>query len=149
MRFIADNMLGKLAKWLRFLGYDVLYSRAFDDKQLLEISNAENRLLLTRDKELAKCNDFSGLYINSEELEEQFKQVISEFNLALDRRAFTRCPECNCLLKDVDKSQVIDKVPKGVLEKQDMFWSCENCVRYYWRGTHYEQIRKKLEQLFH
>ena len=148
MRFIADNMLGKLAKWLRFLGYDVVYNKSLTDKELIELSCASDRFVLTRDKELTKRKKFSGLYIKSEALDDQFKQVITEFNLILDNREFTRCPECNSLLNDIDKSGLENKVPPGVFERQEKFWRCDTCGQYYWRGTHYEKIKRKLRQFF-
>lgn len=147
MHFIADNMLGKLAKWMRFMGYDVLYPKTSDDKELIELSRGENRYLLTRDKELAKTKDLQVLLIQSEKIEEQLKQVITEFHLNLNGNEFTRCPECNYILKVVDKSGLNGKVPDGVLTRQDNFWYCESCQRYYWQGTHYEKIKTKLEEL--
>lgn len=148
MQFIADNMLGKLAKWLRFMGYDILYPKTMDDKDLINISRTENRYLLTRDKELARVKDLNVIYIESEYLDNQLKQLTNTLNLAVDRREFTRCPECNYLLKELEKSRVEGKVPPGVFERQDKFWTCENCSRYYWCGTHYKKIKTKLDELF-
>ena len=147
MEFIADNMLGKLAKWMRFMGHDVYYEKISDDKELIELSRSENRYLLTRDKELAKTKDLQVLFIKSEKLENQLRQVIKEFNLQLNGQEFTRCPECNHILYVVDKSEVIGKVPNGVQSRQESFWHCELCQRYYWQGTHYEKIKTKLEEL--
>lgn len=149
MRFIADNMVGKLVKWLRFMGYDVLYPKTMNDSELLKLANSDGRLLLTRDKELTKFKDFNGLYIKSEKLDDQLSQVIAEFDLMANRLnlEFTRCPECNNLLETIDRSELEDKVPKGVQERQDRFWFCSGCDRYYWRGTHYDKIKKKLEDL--
>ena len=88
------------------------------------------------------------LYIQSDNLDKQLKQVLNEFNLELNSNLFSRCPECNFLLKEVEKNQVLDKVPKGVFEQQEIFWVCENCKRYYWQGTHYNKIKTKIEDLF-
>jgi len=148
MRFIADNMLGKLSKWLRFLGYDTLYPKTIDDKELVKLSRSEDRILLTRDKELVKMKNLKALYIKSEKLDEQLKQIIKEFDLKMSSDIFTRCPECNYILAEVDKSLLNGKVPEGVLQRQDMFWLCEKCSRYYWQGTHYLKINSKLEELF-
>ena len=122
MRFIADNMLGKLSNWLRFLGYDTLYPKTLDDKELVKLSRSEDRILLTRDKELVKMKNLKVLYIKSEKLDEQLKQIINEFDLKMGSDIFTRCPECNYILIEVDKSLLNGKVPEGVLERQDMFW---------------------------
>ena len=148
MQFIADNMLGKLAKWLRFLGYDVLYPRNIDDNELIELSKSQDRYILTRDREISKRKGLKVLYIASDQLDIQLRQVIEEFKLKYDSLAFNRCPECNHLLDKIDKSLVIDKVPGGVLERQDEFWVCGNCNRFYWQGSHYEKIKQKLDELF-
>lgn len=148
MQFIADNMLGKLAKWLRFLGYDVLYPRTIDDNELIELSKSQERYILTRDRELSKRKGLKVLFIPSDQVDIQLKQVIEEFNLKYDSLAFNRCPECNHLLDKIDKSLVVDKVPVGVFERQDKFWVCGNCNRYYWQGSHYEKIKQKLNELF-
>ncbi|WP_455393199.1 Mut7-C RNAse domain-containing protein [[Eubacterium] cellulosolvens] len=148
MHFIADNMLGKLAKWLRFLGYDVLYPKNMDDDEIIQFSLKEDRYILTRDKELAKRKGIKVLYIPSDQLDEQLTQVINEFNLELSSNAFIRCPECNFLLNEIAKSAITTGVPKGVLERQDQFWVCKKCNRYYWQGTHYDKIKKKLDELF-
>jgi len=148
MQFLADNMLGKLTKWLRFMGYDVLYPKTLNDKQLIELSNLENRVLLTRDKELSKNKKFYGLYIKNINLDDQLKEVISQFKLSSTGKEFTRCPECNHLLNEIEKPMVKEKVPSGVFENQDVFWLCENCGQYYWQGTHFEKIKNKIEGLY-
>ena len=148
MKFIVDNMLGKLAKWLRFLGYDTLYPKILNDKQLAQLSLAEDRVILTRDKELATKKDIKILYIISEQLDGQLKQVIKEFDLKLGDYAFTRCPECNYMLKKIEKADIEDKLPLGVVEHQNVFWVCNNCEQYYWQGTHFYKIKDKLENMF-
>ena len=150
MRFIADNMLGKLAKWLRFMGYDVLYPKTMADKDLIKLSRTERRCLLTRDKELAKIKDLNVFLVESVNPDDQIKQVINEFDLTLNGKEFTRCPECNHPLEEIDKSQIPNGslVPLGVRERQDMFWICNGCERYYWQGTHYKKIKAKLEGLY-
>jgi uncharacterized protein with PIN domain len=147
MQFIADNMLGKLAKWLRFLGYDILYPKT-SDSALVQLSRAEDRMLLTRDKELVKRKNLKVLYIPSDKLDEQLAQVINEFDLKITTKAFSRCPECNNLIKKIDKSEVMDKVPQGVYANQEKFWLCTKCNRYYWHGTHYDKIKSKFDALF-
>ena len=152
MQFIADTMLGKLAKWLRFMGYDVLYPKDMEDKGLVELSRTTDRILLTRDKELAKIKDLNVLYIQDENIEIQLKQLINEFKLSLTGNEFSRCPECNQILNDFSKSQLvekkdIDKIPTGVFDRHDFFWFCGSCDKYYWRGTHYQKIREKINEL--
>jgi uncharacterized protein with PIN domain len=148
MKLLADNMLGKLAKWLRFMGHDVLYPRDMGDKSLIELSRVESRILLTRDKELVKVKGLNAIYIESEQPEKQLKQVIEALNLSPSNREFSRCPECNLLLVEQEKLEVKGKVPEGVYERQNTFWHCENCLRYYCRGTHYLKIKEKMERLY-
>jgi uncharacterized protein with PIN domain len=152
MNFLADQMLGKLAKWLRFLGYDTLYPTTIDDDQLIEICRSENRTLLTRDRDLAnstnKHHDLPGVYyIESDNPDLQLKQVVHDLNLSFDDLVMTRCAECNFKIYEVSKEQVEGKVPKGVFDRQDRFWYCNNCDKYYWQGSHYDQILAKIEML--
>jgi hypothetical protein len=149
MKFIADNMLGKLAKWLRFMGYDTLYPKTLNDNELAQLSKQQIRILLTRDKELAKKKGVQIIYIKSENLDDQLRQIIIELNLKLDSNTFCRCPECNSLLNKIDKAQLNGNVPDGVLQRHKLFWVCKNCTRYYWQGTHYKKIKSKLEEMFH
>ena len=148
MKFIADNMLGKLAKWLRFSGYDTLYPKNLDDRELIDLSHKEDRFLLTRDKELTKIKGFQGLYIESENLDNQLVQVISHYSLTLNERKFTICPECNNSLSGIDKHQVQVQVPVGVFDRQSEFWKCNNCGQVYWHGSHFDKIQKKLNEIF-
>jgi uncharacterized protein with PIN domain len=141
-------MLGKLAKWLRFMGHDVLYPKTMDDKELIELSRWDSRLLLTRDKELAKVKNLDVLYIKSQIIDEQLKQLVSELNLSETKLEFSRCPECNDLVEYIDKKDVRNKVPPGVYENQDDFWNCRNCQQYFWKGTHYNKIRDKINMLY-
>jgi uncharacterized protein with PIN domain len=148
MQIIADNMLGKLAKWLRFMGFDTMYPRNIDDKALVDLTRKENRCLLSRDKELSKIKNLNVIYIKSEKIEEQLKQVIKELNLKPNEGEFTRCPECNSKIINIEKIQVKDKVPPGVYNKQELFWLCKKCGRYYWQGTHYDKIKEKIKMLY-
>ncbi len=148
MRIIADNMLGKLAKWLRFMGFDTIYLKNIDDKALVELTRLENGCLLTRDKELSKVKDLNVIYIKSEKVDEQLKQVIKEFDLKPNDDEFTRCPDCNNMVIEVDRALVKNKVPTGVYDRQDQFWLCKKCERYYWHGTHYIKIKEKIEKLY-
>jgi uncharacterized protein with PIN domain len=152
MKFLADQMLGKLAKWLRYLGYDTLYPPTMDDDKLVKICRVQHRILLTRDRNLAnstnKHYDLPGVYyIESDNPDLQLSQIIQDLNLKFDDSVLTRCGECNDRIIEVNKEQVEGKVPKGVYDRQDKFWWCKNCKRYYWRGSHYDQILAKIELL--
>ena len=102
MKFIVDGMLGRLAKWLRILGYDTAYFPHLDDNQLVRLARAEGRLLLTRDRGLAHRRGLQRLLIESDHLEEQLGQVLAELTLT-GGQPFSRCPVCNTLLQKVEK----------------------------------------------
>jgi uncharacterized protein with PIN domain len=146
MIFLADHMLGSLARWLRFFGFDTAYPEVLPDKMLIAIAKREGRTILTRDKELAKTKEIETLYIESVELEKQLTQVFETYNLKIDS-AFSRCSLCNSILKPVKKSDVKEKVPEKVFLRQNEFWMCKECKKYYWQGTHYLGIKAKIKEL--
>jgi len=146
MRFAADNMLGSLARWLRFLGFDTAYPGVLTDKELAEFAKKEDRILLTRDKELAKAKGISALYVESTDVDEQLEQVMMTYDLEIENE-LSRCSLCNTILVPVEKEGVKDKVPEKVFEIQNEFWECRQCKKYYWPGTHYKNIKNKLEKL--
>lgn len=145
MKFLADHMLGKLAKYLRFLGYDTYYPNGrMSDDEIIEIAERENRIILTRDKELARRS--GGFYLESENYEEQLQIVIKKFNLNADNM-LSRCSICNESLISVDKEKVKKKVPEYVYEHTDEFYMCPKCGRVYWWGTHTERIERKIRKI--
>jgi uncharacterized protein with PIN domain len=146
MRFIADHMLGSLARWLRFLGFDTAYPDVLSDKELAQLAEKDDRILLTRDKELAGTKRVSALYIHSTDTEEQLNQVITTYDLEIENE-LSRCSLCNTILESVAKENVKEKVPERVFEIQNEFWECRQCKKYYWPGTHYKNIKNKLEEL--
>jgi len=152
MKFLADQMLGKLAKWLRFLGYDTSYPSVMTDDELIQLSKSENRILLTRDRELSKSNKkLKGvpgvIYIERDNSDLQLEQVLKSLDLKICDQILTRCAECNAKIAEVEKEQVKGHVPEGVFDCQDTFWHCPNCDKYYWRGSHYDKILAKIESL--
>ncbi len=146
MKFLADHMLGTLARWLRFLGFDCSYPEALSDREMKAIAKTEARILLTRDKELARAKDITALYIESTDLEEQLIQVVLEFDLKTDL-ALSRCSLCNSILEGIEKGEVEGKVPENVFSLRNEFWECKKCGKFYWKGTHYEGILKTLGRL--
>ncbi len=144
MQFVVDGMLGKLARWLRFIGYDVLYYSNISDIELANIAKSEKRLLITRDKELA--DKVSGIYVHTTDTNEQIKFIIKTLNLQINN-SLLRCSVCNTMIKEVDREDVKFKVPENVYNMQNKFWYCECCKRIYWPGTHYEKILAKLKEL--
>ena len=147
IKFIADTMLGRLAKWLRILGYDTLYPGQESDQRLARIAAEEGRVLLTRDTGLASRKGFRSLLVYSNRLSEQLAQVIKAFNLSAHDRTFSLCLLCNRPLREVEKEEVQDRVPPYVYQTQTRFYQCNECRKIYWAGTHLDHIRRELEKL--
>ena len=141
--FIADVMVGKLARWLRVLGFDVLYSNKYEDDEIVRISDAEGRLILTRDVQLAARAPNGSLFIQSGDYKEQIQQVVRSLDLK-DFRAFSRCLECNARLEEIDKEAAFEKVPPFVYLTQERFARCPSCDRIYWRSTHTQAMLKQI-----
>ena len=150
-RFIVDAMLGSLARWLRFLGFDTLYYETQSDDEILE--NVSDRILLTRDKELISRAKNRGLRVLNpgsgpkKEMLEKLEYILDiQFVANPDR---SRCPHCNSKLQRKSRNQVLDQVPPGSLRNHDTFWQCENsqCHQVYWQGRHWTRIQNTLRQL--
>jgi uncharacterized protein with PIN domain len=146
MRFIADAMLGTLAKWLRIMGYDTHFDPNLDDHQLVRLARAQDRVLLTRDRELARRRGLCVLLITSEHLDAQVGQVLADLNLEPDR-SFSRCPICNALLAEIDRETARSRVPAYVAQTHKMFKSCPACQRVYWRGSHWQRMDDQLARM--
>jgi len=141
MRFLADHMLGTLGKWLRLLGFDTLYPDVQDDEKLRKISSERDSIILTRDKNLASRSN--ALYIESDRLDEQIRQVFQSLNLKVDD-ALSRCSLCNEPIMEVEKWSVRCHVPEAVFFHHEEFWKCTKCNKIYWKGTHWKKIMKKI-----
>ena len=143
-------MLGSLAKWLRIFGYDTVYPDAMtNDDEILKSAKSEERLLLSRDKELiqrAKKALIPVLEIHTTELSEQLAEVLTR--IPPDKKVIlSRCTLCNTPLVSVEKKNVQAFVPEKVFRNRDDFWFCPMCKKYYWMGTHYENMMKKINKL--
>ncbi len=145
-RFVADVMLGKLARWLRALGHDTLYFRDASDSRLLGIALREGRHLLTRDAALAARAGTAGLLVHAEALDEQLREVVAACGLTA-RVPLSRCLECNGTLHPREPAEVRDRVPPYTLATQPGFWECEGCGRVFWAGTHARGILSRIEGL--
>jgi uncharacterized protein with PIN domain len=147
MQFVADKMLGRLARWLRIAGQDVTYGPELSGAGLLRAARRENRLILTRDRALARRNPPEFLLILSDHFRDQLKQVIDEFRLDPLKDAFTRCVECNARLEPLAKTAAEGKVPPYVFATQEKFSCCGKCRRVYWPATHQEKMLEELRSL--
>jgi uncharacterized protein len=139
LRFVVDAMLGRLAKWLRILGYDTYYDPAWDDAQLVRLARAEERVLLTRDTGLARRPGVCVLLLGSEKLEAQLAQLHEDVGLTVGV-PFTRCPVCNAPLEAISRDQAWGQVPPYIFVTQPEFRLCPSCNRFYWRGSHWERM---------
>jgi len=151
-KFIVDHNVGKLAKWLRLMGYDALFFDGSNDSQLIATALAEGRVILTRDTQIMKrgivtSGRLKAILIEGDKPELQICQVIESLNLDCQFRPFTICLECNQALLERSKQQVKDRVPPYVFQTQNQYMECPNCHRIYWRGTHWQAMTKKLEKL--
>jgi uncharacterized protein with PIN domain len=136
-------MLGRLARWLRLLGYDTLYAGKGSDHQVIACARAEGRVVLTRDRELARRRGARFLLIRSQDLAEQIAEVVSVYGAPGARR----CSQCNAPLVRATPAQARDHVPPYVFQTQTEFRYCPTCDKYYWPGTHWDGVRQILEQL--
>jgi uncharacterized protein with PIN domain len=142
-RFLADAMLGKLARWLRVLGYDTAYVQG-DDAYVAQRARAEDRVLLTRDHELTRRKGLCTLLITSQKLEVQMAQVIDTFGLP--EKGTPRCMVCNAPLDIISVEEARAHVPIYVAETQTTFQRCAKCGKIYWQGTHWQGIEGCLRQ---
>ncbi len=141
-RFILDVHLGKLARYLRMLGFDALYQNDYDDQTIVAVAGAERRIILTRDKGILKHNAVThGYWLRATAPHDQLREVVAAFDLARRIRPFTRCMACNGVLHPVEKSAARHRAPPGVVEDFDDFAECETCGKIYWPGSHFDRMR--------
>jgi uncharacterized protein with PIN domain len=143
-RFVADHMLGSLARWLRIMGYDTVYDKSLDDPGIANLARAESRFILTRDRELAK--EPGALMIEADDLDLQLKAIAEKYGLKFHDNLF-RCSACNGELAALDKAQAKDSVPEGAFENNEKFWKCSKCGKVYWKGTHWHGIMDRFRKL--
>lgn len=146
MKFIADAMLGRLARWMRVIGYDVTYVPDISDKELIETAAAEGRLILTRDTLLARRRSVrkNHYFIRGDDYRDQLRSVMERFPIDASVQPFSRCLLCNRSLTPLGKEKAKGAVPPYVYETQNVFASCPSCGRIYWGATHVEEMKKVL-----
>ncbi len=147
-RFAADAMLGRLARWLRLLGYDTHWECDIADADLVRLAISEGRAILTRDRALPQEWRVAGVFLlASDSPTEQLRQVMRAFDLEWRERLFTRCSLCNVPLATASRDAVAGRVPARVLSAHDTFGECPHCGKIYWHGTHTASIRERLARL--
>ncbi len=155
MKFLCDDNLGKLARYLRMIGYDTFFQIDISDAELLAVMLKQDRIVLTRDHLLVKrIEPERCVLIESDSPEEQLKAVIRNLKLEIkisadDRisypaRFFSRCLECNEICRDVAKEDITDMIFPYIIKSQTVFRQCPACKRIYWQGSHYKDMVKRL-----
>ncbi|MGD1119774.1 MAG: Mut7-C RNAse domain-containing protein [Dehalococcoidales bacterium] len=152
LKFIVDENVGKLARWLRMMGFDSVFFTGEDDAQMVRQALAENRILLTRDTGIIKRRAVSSgrlkaILFTTEEPEEQMRQLMAQLDISQLAHPFTICMECNQPLAEVTPADVKDRVPPYVYKTQTRYVACPACRRVYWRGTHWAAMLHRLEKL--
>lgn len=146
-RFIADAHLGGLARYLRLLGFDTLYLNAYDDKELARIAVTEQRIVLTRDRELLKRRAIShGCYIRAVHPQEQLREIVSRLDLRRAAAPVSRCLCCNTRLQPVVKQDIIALLASDTAHHYERFWTCRDCNRIYWQGSHWRRMRRLIDE---
>jgi len=147
---MVDSNVGKLARWLRIMGYDTRFFDGGDDSAMVATALAEGRVILTRDTQIVKrrvvtTGKLKVVLLQSDEPEQQMRQVIGALELDSQFQPFTLCLECNQPLLARSKSEVEDRVPPYVFRTQSQYMECPACHRIYWRGTHWQAMARNLE----
>ncbi len=146
--FILDVHLGRLAAYLRMLGFDAEYGRSFSDAELAQISARQHRILLTRDRGLLKHSAVThGYWVRETNSRRQIAEVIHRFDLGRAIHPFTLCMACNGVLEPIPKEQVGKIVPERSLGRHNEFHRCKQCGRIYWKGSHYGRMRRWVKDL--
>lgn len=147
-RFILDVHLGKLAKYLRLMGFDSVMDKDLDDNGIIEGAIRENRIILSRDKLLMRNKRVTiGYLITSSRPASQLDEVIRRFDLSHVMNPFTRCTVCNSVVEPVDKEKIIELIPPKTRKYYDEFLKCSGCGRIYWKGSHYEKMMKFINSI--
>ena len=152
MRFIVDSNVGRLARWLRIAGFDTLFINDLDDNRLVRLALAEGRVLLTKDTQILKrrlvtTGRLKVIFIEDIEVKAQLRQVLKTLNLSDKIKPFTLCLECNQPLVTRRKEEIEGLLPPYIFKTQTQYMQCPACQRIYWRGTHWERMRRELERI--
>ncbi|MCW8329456.1 Mut7-C ubiquitin/RNAse domain-containing protein [Photobacterium sp. SDRW27] len=147
-KFVVDVNLGKLAVKLRLLGFDTLYRNDLDDREIVDISVSQRRIILTRDKGILKYRAVThGYWVRNHDPKKQLSEVINRLQLEDSFQPFTRCSVCNDLLLPVDKVLVRGRVEEATFQCFSRFVECRGCQKVYWYGSHYERICHWIDEL--
>jgi len=144
-RFVVDANLGKLANYLRLCGFDTLYRSDYRDPEITAISTSQQRILLSRDRQLLKRRQLThAYYVQATNPRRQLLEVLTRFDLARSMRPFSRCLRCNGPLEAVPKSALTKELQPRTRRYYQQFWRCRHCRRIYWKGSHYLHMLRFL-----
>jgi uncharacterized protein with PIN domain len=147
-RFIADEHLGRLAKYLRLCGFDTIFADSLSDRNIIEIALNEHRIILSRDKELMSNKKVTrGFRILSESPAGQLTEVINNYGLREYFKPFSRCTKCNGLLATVQEEEIAGQLPQRTRAFFSHFRRCGSCGKIYWEGSHYDRMKKFISSL--
>ncbi|MFP3950443.1 MAG: Mut7-C RNAse domain-containing protein [Candidatus Micrarchaeia archaeon] len=150
MKFLADEMLKKTARWMRLIGLDTAYLEKVSDAKILEAAAKEEKELITKDEKLAEEAQKLGigvLLLPQDGIENDLKRILEKYGLKPAFPEKTRCPECNGNLEQKKLEEVKEDVPAGSRESGERFWKCSSCGKVYWEGAHWENIKRVLAQI--
>ena len=148
LKFISDVHLGKLSKYLRLCGFDTYYHVCCNDQEIINLAVSNKRIILTRDRELLKNKQVThGYWIRSQHLDEQLEEVFLRFDLKNQILLFSRCMECNGILTDVSKENILYRLLPRTRQYYQKFKKCPDCDRIYWDGPHYERMKGYIENI--
>jgi len=148
LRFVLDIHLAKLARYLRMLGFDTLHENDFEDSVIADISQRDQRIVLTRDRGLLKRRIIThGRYVRQIEPRRQLREIIDWLDLSRLMRPFSRCIRCNGLLQEVSKDLVTEQIREDTRVYYQQFWKCGSCGHIYWKGSHYQKMKRFVEDI--
>ncbi len=149
LRFVTDTHLGRLASYLRMLGFDTLYCNDYRDEELAELSSSQGRMLLSRDRGVLKRSVVTlGYFVRETDPRRQLEEVARHFDLRRAMAPFQRCLRCNGLLRPAVKQDVEPQLPPRTKQLYREFHVCPACGRIYWKGSHYERMQRFIERVF-
>ena len=147
-KFVLDAHLGRLAAYLRMLGFDTLYRNDYDDPELAEISINQQRILLSYDKRLLMRKVIShGYYVRERQPRKQLQEIVKRFDLFNSTKPFTRCMRCNSEIHPVEKATIKKHLLPRTEKYYDQFWQCDHCKKIYWKGSHYQNMQQQISLL--
>jgi uncharacterized protein with PIN domain/sulfur carrier protein ThiS len=146
--FVLDSNLGRLARYLRLLGFDCLYQNDYDDDAVATIAHSEPRIVLTRDRALLQRKIITrGYFVRAVEPRQQVQEVLARFDLYRLVSPFKRCIRCNGLLQAIDKQAIKDRLEPKTRQYIDTFRICPECGQIYWQGSHHVRSLRLIAEL--